>query len=549
MFDDLAALLGTPSTDAATDADRTPEILRLGAGVVALQSHEQRREALLEALLERVAGERAFLVARVSEETEEESWQVLAARNFEGEQILNPVEKLIHPLLAPCHDRGEGFFTADLEQEPIFEQLCRARQPRSRSLLILPFPSPDRMVYIDHRFQSLDLSPGGGAEVACLFLMLVHTETEALRGDEAEQLERELGEARRALKRRRKTAASAEEDAVPATVRKAPVDSRGLRGDFTSIIGQSPEIVEILKLLDRVAPTNAGVLISGESGTGKELIARAIHVNSPRREASIVSENCGALTETLLESELFGYVKGAFTGAYEDREGLFEVADGGTLFLDEIGDTSPGLQKKLLRVVQEGQIRRVGGNELISVDVRILSATNKDLMAEVRNGRFREDLFYRLNVINVILPALRERIEDLPLLVEHFIRSLNEETGERKTPNAELLSAMSQHTWPGNIRELQNEVRRVYTLSEERLEPAMLSPRVAQGGESDPGDTVISLDHVLELGSLKEATEELERQVLAASLRRFHGNKAQVCARLKMPKTTLYSKLKKYGME
>ena len=285
--------------------------------------------------------------------------------------------------------------------------------------------------------------------------------------------------------------------------------------------------------------------ISGESGTGKELVARAIHRQSRCAHGALVSENCAALTENLLEAELFGVVKGAYTGAVEDRPGLFELASGGTLFLDEIGDTSPGLQKKLLRVLQEGMIRRVGGQELIAVDVRIISATHRNLVAEVEAGRFREDLFYRLNVISIQVPPLRERRE-YPLPVDTSRSARAEDISQQAT--TKLLSALMAYHWPGNIRELQNELRRASAVGGDFLLPQDLSPRLT-GVQPTVLVPQTALDSVIAAGSLKEASEQWEKSILTATLKRFNGNKARICAALKIPETTLYARLRRYGLD
>ncbi len=237
-----------------------------------------------------------------------------------------------------------------------------------------------------------------------------------------------------------------------------------LRYNYENIIGQSARMQEIFRLLDRITDTTVPVFIHGESGTGKELVAKAIHYNGPRKKFRMISENCAATSETLLESELFGHVKGAFTGAQADRKGLFELASKGTLFLDEVGDMSLGMQKKLLRVLQEGEIRRVGGKDTLKVDVRIISASNKDLKALVESGQFREDLYYRLNVVKVDLPPLRERKEDLPLLIDFFLQE--EVTGPPKRFENEALQMLVRYNWPGNIRELKNVVERAKIISD-----------------------------------------------------------------------------------
>ncbi len=266
-----------------------------------------------------------------------------------------------------------------------------------------------------------------------------------------------------------------------------------LRYNYENIVGTSPKMQEIFRLLDRITDTTVPVFIHGESGTGKELVAKAIHYNGPRRKARMISENCAATSETLLESELFGYVKGAFTGAQNDRKGLFELANKGTLFLDEVGDMSLGMQKKLLRVLQEGEIRRVGGKDTLKVDVRIISASNKDLKRLAEEGKFREDLYYRLNVVKVDLPPLRERKEDLPVLIDHFLRE--EATGDvSKRFDTESMQLMMRYNWPGNIRELRNVVERAKIISdgevitrEAIILDTVYDPRAAAGAAAPGG--------------------------------------------------------------
>ncbi|MFO0981033.1 MAG: sigma 54-interacting transcriptional regulator [Planctomycetota bacterium] len=247
----------------------------------------------------------------------------------------------------------------------------------------------------------------------------------------------------------------------PTDAAAAPLD----RERYAEIIGSSPAMLRVFAMLDKVAAANIPILIQGESGTGKELIAHAIHKGSPRAARAFVAENCAAVPETLLESELFGYKRGAFTGADREKKGLFEVAHGGTLFLDEIGDMSLGMQKKLLRALQDGEIRPVGGKEALHVDVRVVSASNKVLRNMVEKGTFREDLFYRLNTITIELPPLRERKEDIPLLADSFIARVAREMGIAKPDVTRgALEALARHNWPGNVRELENEIRRALAL-------------------------------------------------------------------------------------
>jgi DNA-binding NtrC family response regulator len=299
---------------------------------------------------------------------------------------------------------------------------------------------------------------------------------------------------------------------------------------------------KIYDLVEQVAPTRSTVLISGESGTGKELIAHTIHNRSPRAEFSFVPVNTGSMPDDLLESILFGHVKGAFTSAVASKKGLFEVAHQGTIFFDEIGTVGPQTQAKLLRVIQEGEFMRLGGNDTIKVDVRILTATNVDLKKMVNEGRFRDDLYYRLNVINLQLPALRERGEDIPLLVEHFIQKYcaeNAKARRRFTPEA--LQLLLDYSWPGNVRELENTVERAVVLSsKEEMDAALLPDEIARPhllGEP-PG----------EARSLFDIVDDYERRVVLDALERSRGSQTDAAKMLKIPLSTLNQKVKRLGI-
>jgi len=305
-----------------------------------------------------------------------------------------------------------------------------------------------------------------------------------------------------------------------------------------AIIYQSETMNQLMKMVERVAPSQANVLILGESGTGKELIARAIHEKSNRKGKAFVAINCGALREALLESELFGHEKGSFTGAFQKKIGLAEAASGGTLFLDEIGELASGVQAKLLRFLQEGEIYRVGGKDPIKVDVRVICATNRDLEKEVAQGNFREDLFYRINTIAVSVPPLRRRKEDIPVLINHFLTSNPHMVGRARAMDVEAIKAMQGYDWPGNIRELQNVCERLQILSDGHtimLNDVPENIRVPeikdQTGEYDPSIT---------LG-------ELERRYIIKALEYFEGNKTQAANALGITIKTLYNKLHEYG--
>jgi two-component system response regulator HupR/HoxA len=305
----------------------------------------------------------------------------------------------------------------------------------------------------------------------------------------------------------------------------------------------------VCDLVERIAPYDLSVMVTGESGTGKEMIARAIHYESARATRPFITENCGALPDTLLESELFGYKRGAFTGAVEDRVGLFQQADGGTLFLDEIGETSPAFQVKLLRALQEGEFRPLGSNRAVTVDVRVIAATNRDLEADVHSGRFREDLYYRLATIALHVPPLRQRAMDLPLLAGRLLESSARSLGKRIDGFADgVLEALAAYDWPGNVRELQNEILRMVALADgPLLDAGLLSPRVLRTGLAGaaPGeDWTEGLS-----GNLKARMEQLEMRVLKAAMLRHGGNKSRAARELGLSRVGLRAKLVRHGLE
>ncbi|MEE9122374.1 MAG: sigma-54 dependent transcriptional regulator [Syntrophobacteria bacterium] len=309
------------------------------------------------------------------------------------------------------------------------------------------------------------------------------------------------------------------------------------------IIGRSRVMVELLETVALVAPTEATVLITGESGTGKELIASAIHVNSPRREKPFIQLNCAAITETLLESELFGHEKGAFTGADRRKEGRFRLAHSGSIFLDEVSEMSVAMQAKLLRVLQEKEIQRVGGEEVLRVDVRVMAATNRDLKAEIKGGRFREDLYYRLNVVTLAVPALRERREDIPLLAQHFLNTFAEKNRKQiKGFTPQAMDRLVRYDWPGNVRELMNAVERGVILCRGDYVSEMdfpLSVSDVLAPEQEPVREELLADLPL---------EEVEKVTILKTLESAGGNKSETARRLGITRRTLHKKLKKYGV-
>jgi len=334
------------------------------------------------------------------------------------------------------------------------------------------------------------------------------------------------------------------------TVRRALEQSRLMRENLElrqnlveekdhgiEMIGMSPQMIDVYKMIARVSPTGATVLIEGESGSGKELVARAIHANSERATFPFIALNCGAVSETLLETEMFGHVKGAFTGASYAKQGMFESANKGTVFLDEISETSPNMQTKLLRVIEEREVQRVGSMERTPVDIRIVAATNRSLKKLVGEGVFREDLFYRLNVVNITVPPLRERMADLPLLFHHFLKRHCRRLGRRVAAHPEVVELLSSHVWPGNVRELENVVERAIALNTS----GMLTP--ADFGDFLANSRKTSTMFPGELVSL----EEIERQYIRHVVERCNGNMSRAAEVLQIDRRTLYRMMERFG--
>lgn len=315
---------------------------------------------------------------------------------------------------------------------------------------------------------------------------------------------------------------------------------------YDNMIGKSKPMQSLYALLDKIKGADSTVLIQGENGTGKELIAKSIHYNSLRKDRPFILQNCSAFNDNLLESELFGHVKGSFTGAIKDKKGLFEMADKGTFFLDEIGDTSPTMQVKLLRVIQEGTFTPVGATEMKKVDVRIIAATNRNLKEMVELGTFREDLYYRLNVINIRVPPMRERKEDIPYLVEYFLQRTHETSGSaKKVLTKRALEKLFDYAWPGNVRELQNEMERLVVLSgeETKLMAEHLSSKILDAGEKS------KVQGSRLQGKLKDALEGLEREMIREGLRRTGWNKSKLAKELGISRAGLIMKVEKYGLD
>ncbi|MBW1714568.1 MAG: sigma-54-dependent Fis family transcriptional regulator [Deltaproteobacteria bacterium] len=322
-------------------------------------------------------------------------------------------------------------------------------------------------------------------------------------------------------------------------------DALSDRYKYGNIIGKSQPMLNIYEMIGKVAPSKASIMITGPSGTGKELIAKAIHYNSPRKNRPFISINCGALTETLLESELFGHERGAFTGAIAMKKGRFELADGGTLFLDEVGEMPPSLQVKLLRVLQEMDFERVGGTKTIKVDVRIVAASNRRLKEDVDKGIFREDLFYRLNVVHIEVPPLKERVEDIPFLVAHFVEKFRSSNKKKIELAPEVWKALYSYPWPGNIRELENTIERAMVMSSDESITLKDLPDYVVSEKKQ----AIDLDRIVPLNlPLAEALDQIEEKLISRALKHSNNVQSRAAEMLGVTRHAMHYKMKKYGM-
>ncbi len=509
----------------------------------------------IETILPLTRFERGFiLVTSVDANGTVSALRPLAARELRDQRwtdVPNPEFAVIYTVVARALASGSLLTIGDALLQP-----TRDGESTPRTVLCFPFELTSNetgVLYLDRAL--------GGGDVSSeeLFLFREFVERCLLLVARSYAL-RELGRARASASAGTEsgatsepgTASVADEDGAEAPAGDAEDDIP----DFYGIVGRDPKLTKLIDVVGKVKDNDLSLCIIGESGTGKELLARAIHRAGARSEANFVGENCGAITESLLESELFGHVKGAFTGADEDRQGLFEVANGGTLFLDEIGDMSEGMQRKLLRVLQEGVIRPIGGKDSVKVDVRVISASNRDLKALVDKGTFRADLFYRLNVITLELPPLRERAGDIPLLIRKFTSEVCREEGVRRQFSESALTALEQYSWPGNVRELRNLVRRVVLTSKRRViarkevaEFLQLEGPVAHSGENIYRDDSHVVLRIPARDTFNGLIDECERLILEHALGECSWNKSKVTKVLKIPRQSLYNKIAKYDLQ
>jgi Nif-specific regulatory protein len=501
---------------------------------------------IMDAAVEITDSERGFLVLREPSG----SWKVRIARNFDQEMIKAAEHKISRSIAEQVARTGKPVCALNAQEDRRFQSYASVSDLKLRSVMCVPLKLKDHVMgtlYVDNRFRE------GAYSEDALILMETFADHAAIALENARLYQSNI-EQEQTLARRteevEELAKVLDERLAEAASRNAEfpkvLTREGLKHDYSMIIGDSPLMIEMFRLIDRVAGSEIPVLITGESGTGKELVAQAIHHNSSRKDKRFVKENCAAIPANLMESEFFGYRKGAFTGAVSDRKGLFEEAHGGTIFLDEIGEMSLDMQSKMLRVLQNGEIRPVGARETCRVNVRLLTATNRNLRQMVEDGTFREDLYYRLNVICIEVPPLRERMEDLPALVAAFLKAAAKDTSsEPKSIDPVAMRYLLNFHWPGNVRELQNEIQRAVALSGAVISPADLSREICQG-------KTLSIESPDSTGSLKDlikvATVQKEREIILRTLEECAWKKGEAARKLQISRPTLDQKIRTFGL-
>ncbi|MFM1874123.1 MAG: hypothetical protein RL398_3545, partial [Planctomycetota bacterium] len=479
-------------------------------------------------------------------------------RNFAQEEVLSPEFKISRTIANRVLATGVPELTTNAQEDDRFRDLRSVADLRLRSVLCIPIRTHGAVagvLYVDNRLQQQVFQD---REKTLLLSLADHAGTAIANARTHEQLRKKQGELQTALDRVDQLNAALKgqlaEAATELSQIKDELSAQRLalktKYDYRQLVGSGRAMRDLFLLLDKYIDADDPVLVTGESGTGKELVARAIHAYSRRSKQPFVSENCAALPEALLESELFGYVRGAFTGAAGNKKGLLEAAHGGTLFLDEVGEMPIDLQKKLLRVLQEGEVRPLGSQETVKVDVRLICATNRNLEQMVRDGDFREDLYYRLAVLPVRLPPLRDRREDIPLLVKRFLDDLQRDSGARTRISADAMARLAEYGWPGNVRELQNEVRKAAILCDGIILESHLSQHVREGRRGPGVDLVDDGTVPQERGTtLPDMVRELEVREIQKAFSRASGNKSRAAELLGLSRFALQRKLDKYALD
>ncbi|MFT7670004.1 MAG: serine/threonine-protein kinase PknK [Planctomycetota bacterium] len=544
------------------DSRRERDNLRVFARITAELARETDLLPLLRQIVDSavalVGGERGFLLMteKPSELSDTEKvgitdLSVRVARSFDRSDIIIPRSRLSMGIASRVLEHERPVLAVDAAHDDRFSGMASVEDLRLRSVMCLPIRIRDRVLgvlYVDNRLQhnafcepDLEMVELFASQAAVAILNSKRVAELRERNQRLEGSRQQIQALNEQLGRKVR-----DRDTELAVVRAELGRERG-RYDYTAIVGASNGLRNVFQVLDKVIETELPVMIHGESGTGKELIARAVHFNGARREKPFVTENCAALPDTLLESELFGHARGAFTGAHRQKKGLFEQADGGTLFLDEVGDMSPQMQKKLLRVLQDGEFRPLGMDRKVQVNVRLLTASHRNLEEMVRAGEFREDLFYRINVLSVILPPLRDRREDIPLLAEHLMaRAAREASRPAPVIPHDVMAALVSHDWPGNVRELENEMRRLIVLVQDEVTTDFLSEAVRERRSADSSAQAQALSE--NPGDIRAAVASLEKRSIEGALAQAGGNKSRAASLLGISRFALQRKLDKYNL-
>ncbi|MHC4662012.1 MAG: sigma 54-interacting transcriptional regulator [Planctomycetota bacterium] len=515
------------------ERDNFKKVLEISKAINLETELEKLLEQVLDTAIDTSGAERGFVAL-----IENGSWEVACQRNFFTEIEKDPDYRAIDEILTKVSKDGSVFTVGDLLQRDSLGGVPSENVRALRGVFAFPLVTKERImgsVYLDSRFAILDLSPGMVGFISTLMEQAAHIVDKTRLYDEVRELSKRRGE--KIVKQ------SAELEHTRHELEKKQKELE-FRFSYKNIIGRGAKMQELFRLLDKIVETDLPIYIYGESGTGKELVAKAIHYNGARKEKYFVAINCASIPESLFESELFGYEKGSFTGADSAKIGLFETADGGTIFLDEVANMSMPMQQKLLRVLQEKEVRKIGASTPKKIDVRIITASNVDLRDMANEGSFRQDLFYRLKVLSIKLPSLKERKEDIPLLVDHFWEIASGSRLQHEDENVrEILSALMDYDWPGNVRELENEIHRLSSLCGGIPDVKYLSENITRSTRSGKSaDLMETEEDVLPL-------DEMEIKLIQSALAKAGGNKAKAARLLGIPRTSFRNKLRKYKLE
>ncbi|NJN14583.1 MAG: sigma 54-interacting transcriptional regulator, partial [Planctomycetes bacterium] len=524
-----------------TESDRLERLQRIASALNSEMDLDRILNLIMDHVVEMAQAERGFLVLQ-----KEGAASVTVARNFQKEDVMNAEVGFSRSIAEKVAKTGEPVLTVDATSDNRFAAFASIHEIAPRSVLCMPFKEKTGLtvgvVYIDNRIARGVFGKEHLKTLQSFADLAAGAIYRAQLAREREQLLSQLNAAVAELKNKYEEQGGKLQEMTRALEMRQ--DELETKYSYQQIIGESTSMRRVFTLLDKVVESEEPVLVEGENGTGKELIARAIHYNGPRQKGAFVAENVAAIPENLVESELFGYMRGAFTGADRDKPGLFELADGGTLFLDEVGDMPPELQKKLLRVLQEKEVRRVGGKKMTKVNVRIISATNRDLRRLVDEQEFREDLYYRLRVLSISLPPLRDRRTDIAMLATHFFKAFAPSGHKPKQITPRALAALEGYDWPGNIRELENEVKRLIAVAGEVIHEEDLSESVRRG----PAGPAIGDGSPSEVRNLDQLVQRVEVEEIRKSLVVADGNKTKAAELLGISRFTLQRKMEKYHL-